>query len=317
MLGSLLILQGCQSLPQTEQLINSPPDDVARQADISSLPFYPQQEYFCGPTTLSEVFNYYGHNVSPDNLAPDTFIPAKQGTLQIEMLAATRQQGLLAYSSRSDMTQLVQLINEGKPIIVLQNLSIEWFPMWHYAVVKGYDLDAQEFILHTGVTPDHRMSYELFERTWQRAKYWMLSAVPAGDTSKYFEPFIYINAAHDLLTVGQSEAAIASLKAATQQWPDAWLAYFLLANHYLGQDLNQSLNWFSQGYAVAEQQAMYLNNYAYALSLAGCQQRAKEMIEQALKLAPQDDNLIDTKRQIDSGELVPIEMSGYCSLNGD
>lgn len=54
------------------------------------------------------------------------------------MVAATRQLGLLAYEQRGTMQQLLSLIAEDIPIIVLQNNAIGWAPQWHYAVVIGY-----------------------------------------------------------------------------------------------------------------------------------------------------------------------------------
>jgi hypothetical protein len=32
----------------------------------------------------------------------------------------------------------------GNPVLVLQNLSFAWAPVWHYAVVMGYDADAAQ-----------------------------------------------------------------------------------------------------------------------------------------------------------------------------
>ncbi|WP_301003706.1 PA2778 family cysteine peptidase [Arsukibacterium sp.] len=230
--GLLLLLTlgltACQTPPQTRLLLAEPPA-IARTHTIGQVPFYPQQEYFCGPTTLSEVAGYYGVSKSPDEIAPATFTPGLEGTLQIEMTAATRQLGMVAYAQRATMSQLLSLIADNIPVIVLQNNSIAWLPQWHYAVVIGYDINSKEVILHTGVTEAHRLNFSTFERTWRRANYWMLAMLPPDKTSAQLDPFVYTKACQDLIDTRQTNAGIAALINATKQWPDYWLPYFYWA----------------------------------------------------------------------------------------
>ncbi len=296
--GYLLILQGCQSLHQSQRLINSPPKHVVSIKDIKTIPFYPQEEFYCGPTTLAEVFNYYGKNLTPENIAPNIFIPDREGSLQIEMVATTRKYNFVPYAGRSDLITLINLLSEGRPVIVLQNLAFSWMPMWHYAVVKGYDLVNSEFTLHTGVTENYKVDFELFERTWQRGDYWMLVPFPAGETSQYIEPFAYIKASYDLLTIGKSGVAIKSLKGATQKWPKEWLSFLLLGNFYLAESPQTAVSWYKQGFHSGKNQPNYLNNFAYALAQVGCHEEAIRIIISAKALAPDDNNIRDTADKI-------------------
>ncbi|MCF2948017.1 PA2778 family cysteine peptidase [Paraglaciecola aquimarina] len=285
-------------MPQSENIRLFPPQNLAASANIQSLPFYPQEQFFCGPTTLAELFNYHGMNVTPAELAPNLFIPSREGSLQLEMISATRQYNFVPYSQAGSILQIIHLISQGIPVIVLQNNSISWLPMWHYAVVKGYDLQKSELILNTGKTEDHRMSFELFERTWQRSSYWMLVPLPSVKTSQHLESHIYIKAAYDLMRIGKVNTGLMSLKSAIKEWPEQWLSYFLLANHYLNSDVAESLKWFHAGLTFAQTEPDYLNNYAYALAMAGCDESAKHIIHQALLLAPNNANIQDTQRQI-------------------
>lgn len=294
----LTLLSACQTPPQTRQLLSAPPD-IAHQHQIAKVPFYPQQDYFCGPTTLAEVAGFYGLNTSPEAIAPNTFIPGRQGTLQIEMAAATRQLGMLAYvQPRATMAQLLSLVAENIPLVVLQNNSIAWLPQWHYAVVIGYDLSRAEVILHTGVTPNHRLNFATFERTWQRGNYWLLAMLPPDKSSAQLEPFLYTKASQDLLSTGQTKAALSALQTATKQWPEYWLPYFLLGNHYFSAQPKLAANWFEQGLPAAQQQAAYLNNYALLLSSLACHEKASDLINSALRLAPKDNTLLDSQQQI-------------------
>lgn len=312
--GLLFTLIGCQTPPQTRQLLTAPPD-IARQHQIAQVPFYPQQDYFCGPTTLSEVAGFYGLNKSPAAIAPDTFIPGRQGTLQIEMAAATRQLGMLAYvQPRATMAQLLSLVAENIPLIVLQNNSIAWLPQWHYAVVIGYDLDAAEVILHTGVTPEHRLNFATFERTWQRGNYWLLAMLPGNKASQQLDPFLYTKAGQDLLATRQSVIGVEALSTATQQWPDYWLPYFLLGNHYFSEQPLVAAAWFEKGLGGAQQQAAYLNNYAILLSGLNCHGKAAGLINAALKLAPEDTNLLDSQQQIMAAQQAGAVSGAQCQI---
>ncbi|GAA0854328.1 PA2778 family cysteine peptidase [Aliiglaciecola litoralis] len=297
-IAGLLLLSGCQSTPQADALAKHKPTDIAFTKVIENVPFYAQQQYYCGPTTLSEVFNFYGENTSAEAIAPTMFIPKKQGTLQLEMISATRQFGFLPYSEKGSLERILYLVNQDIPVIVFQNLSIPLLPQWHYAVVIGYDLGSDEVILHTGVTQRHRMSFELFERTWSRGNYWLLAPLPTGKTNALLDPFKYISAAFDMLKVNKQHEAIKNLKAATEQWPKQWLPYLLIANHYLPTQPEISVEWLAKGYDTGQYELAYMNNYAHALALIGCKQNALAVITKALRRFPQESILLDTQNEI-------------------
>ena len=228
-----MLLMGCQATPQADRLrqegfVSLPPSHT-----IDTVPFSKQQQFYCGPTTLSEVFGYYGMDATPTDIAPKLFIPNKEGSLQLEMVSATRQYGFLPYTERGTLSTIMALVSDNIPVIVFQNLSIQLLPQWHYAVVIGSNSQKGTVTLHTGVTESHEMSFELFERTWGRGKYWYLAPVPSSVSSINMSAYTYVSAAYDMMKVGSTEIAIQFLETATKQWPSYWLSYFLLANYYL------------------------------------------------------------------------------------
>lgn len=89
--AGFLVLAGCQGTPQTDQLAKATPVGLVSAHQIDNVPFIAQQQYYCGPTTLAEVFGFYGTSVSANDIAPKIFIPDKEGSLQLEMVTATRQ----------------------------------------------------------------------------------------------------------------------------------------------------------------------------------------------------------------------------------
>lgn len=301
--AGFLVLAGCQGTPQTDQLAKATPVGLVSAHQIDNVPFIAQQQYYCGPTTLAEVFGFYGTSVSANDIAPKIFIPDKEGSLQLEMVTATRQYQYLPYQTQGSLTLLMQLISDDIPVIVFQNLSISLLPQWHYAVVTGFDLTKKTITLHTGVTKDHEMSFSLFEKTWGRGNYWLLAPVPPGVTSEHMMPFTYVSAAYDMLKVAennpiQQTQALAFLQSATQQWPSQWLAYFLLANFYLETQPDLAREWFEKGYAYGKGQKPYVHNYALALIKTGQQEVAKNVLANAIDTFPNDSELLALKERL-------------------
>jgi tetratricopeptide (TPR) repeat protein len=286
LLAGFLLLVGCQSTPQADRLRQHGFSSLPPSHTIDAVPFYPQEQFYCGPTTLSEVFGYYKNDIPPNDIAPKMFIPDKEGSLQLEMITATRQYGFLPYSARGTLSSIMALVSDNIPVIVFQNLSIQLLPQWHYAVVTGFDSEKGTVTLHTGVTPYHEMSFELFERTWARGNYWYLAPVPPNVTSSEMVPFSYTSAAYDMLKVGDKPRALAFLETATKQWPKQWLAYFLLANHFMKTDESRALQWFEKGFDAGQNEPAYLHNFIILLYEMDDKPRANALLTDAITRFP-------------------------------
>lgn len=72
----------------------------------------------------------------------------------------------------------------------------------------------------------------------------------------------------------------------------------MLGNHYFLSQPLVAAQWFEKGLPFAQQEISYLNNYAVLLSEQGCQAKATTLIEAALKIAPNDSNLLDSQKNI-------------------
>lgn len=80
------------------------------------------------------------------------------------------------------LEHLIREIRAGHPVLVLQNLQLPQWPKWHYAVVIGIDLEADEVILRSGTTRREVLSLHRFERSWQFGDYWAIVVAPEGET---------------------------------------------------------------------------------------------------------------------------------------
>ena len=149
---ALLGLTGCAG--SGVLIRDTPPVGLPRKIELSATPFYPREDDHCGPAALAMALGASGFAVRPEALAGQVFLPGRQGSLQIEMLAGARRAGALAVEIPGTPEALMRETAAGHPVVVLLNLGLSWAPSWHYAVVIGYDLDEAAFLLRAG--PMHR-----------------------------------------------------------------------------------------------------------------------------------------------------------------
>jgi tetratricopeptide (TPR) repeat protein len=173
-------LAGCAAV-QSDALRRAPPAGLPAAVELSATPFFPQTEYHCGPAALATVLAAIGVDAAPAQLGAQVFLPARSGTLQIEMIAGARRQGVVATRLPGTLEALLRELHAGRPPVVLLNLGLRWYPAWHYAVPVGYDLDRGEMLLRSGTTDRAVFTMATFEHTWLRAGAWAFAVTRPGD----------------------------------------------------------------------------------------------------------------------------------------
>ena len=295
----LFVCSACTHSQAVRQL-NSQSGDLPKRALVADVPFFPQEDYFCGPASLATVFNYYGIAVTQEAVSKAVYTPGLRGSLQIEMLAATRNRGLLAYELSPSLDSLLAEIAADHPVIVLQNLGLDWLPSWHYAVVIGYDLDNNRIILHSGTRRAYSMPLRTFEYTWARSGRWALVALPPEALPHDNNPQRVLKAANDLEKSGQLTAAKSTYRAAVSRWPNNLVAHMGLGNtNFALGDLGAASAAYRTATQVDPGSAAAFNNLAVSLLELNCVGSAHDAIDCALRL---DDNrsseIQDTLEQI-------------------
>lgn len=169
-------LAGCASMAPAGYE-RGPVSALADARELTQVPFHPQEDYQCGPAALATVLQYAGADRTPEQLVDQVYIPQRQGSLQPEMLAATRRAALLPYRLTPSAQALLAEVAAGRPVLVLQNLRWDWMPQWHYAVVVGYDLSAGTVVLRSGTERRLVMPVGEFDRSWRRAERWAFVAL--------------------------------------------------------------------------------------------------------------------------------------------
>lgn len=305
-----LLLSSCASTPQSGQIQSSGVGSLPLVTELEQTPFYPQTQHQCGPAALATVLQYYGVDATPERLSGQVYIPGRKGSLQIEMTAAARQHGMLPYELQPRLIDLFTEVAAGHPVLVLQNLGLEWYPQWHYAVVIGYDIQNQEVILRSGTTERWVTAFKVFERTWQRAGFWALAIVPVGDIPATAQPLPYLTTVYAFEETGNNELALEAYRAASRKWPESPVTWMALGNQaYATDEFYESVAAFKNTVSLEPGSINGWNNLAYALHACGCGAQAQKSIQCGLKIAPDDINLADSVREL-SGNTSDNERAG-------
>ncbi|MGH6640358.1 MAG: PA2778 family cysteine peptidase, partial [Polaromonas sp.] len=199
-------------------------------------------------------------------------------------LAASRRQGLLAYPLAPRLEDLLREVASGNPVLVLQNLAFSFSPLWHYAVVIGFDRERNTITLHSGVTERLEMSLFTFERTWARGEHWSMVALQPSRLPATAQPDAYAAAVAALERV-RPAAAQTAYATALKVWPDHRAALLGAGNtaYALGQ-----LDRAATAYQAATRQhadfADAWNNLAQVLLDLGRPREAQEAINKAVAL---------------------------------
>jgi len=280
-----LLIGGCGGTLQTRAVLDAPSDQLVRRAELADVPFHAQEDYQCGPAALAMVLNAAGVAADPEGLKPEVYLPQRQGSLQVEMLAAVRRHGVVAYQLVPELANLLAEVADGTPVIVLQNLGLGWYPVWHYAVVIGYDLERREVILRSGREQRQVLPMTTFERTWARSGYWAMLALPPGRIPRSAGEASFVSAVSALERAGHLRGARSAYLAAVQRWPQSLAARIGAGNTaYRTKDLVQAEADFRQAVAAHPDSVAALNNLAQTLSDLGRDEEALLYAQRAVEL---------------------------------
>ncbi|MHB8549704.1 MAG: PA2778 family cysteine peptidase [Acidiferrobacterales bacterium] len=262
---------------------------------MSGVPFFPQKAYQCGPASLAMALNWAGVKVKPDQLAPEVYLPKRRGSLQIELVAAARRNGRVAYVIRPGLPSLLTELGAGNPVVILENLGLNWYPVWHYAVAVDVNVAADEIVLRSGDIARQKMPLGLFERTWARSGDWGLLVLPPDRLPATADKRRYLRAVAGLERVRHFRVARVAYATALRRWPDSLVARIGLGNScYALTDLAGAEDAYRKAALLHPGSGIAYNNLAQTLADEGRLAAAAKAAHHAVTLGGP---LLDTYRK--------------------
>ncbi len=308
-----MALAGCAASPP---LANGLSPDAPRAIELRDTPFFPQQKFQCGPAALAMLLRASGVDVNPATLAPQVFIPGRHGSLQAELIGATRRHARLPYQLATTADEMIAELDAGRPVLVLQNLGATRLPLWHYAVLIGYDADRDVAILRSGRKERLEMRWQRFAVTWHRGGRWAITTLVPGVIPMDADALRYVEAAAGLEAAGETHAASAAYDAVIARWPEtmpAWLGRGNIA--YAAHDQGAAADAYLRAIRIAPDDPAPRNNLAQLLADAHCGEEARHQADRAVALGagtPLADEFAATRADIASTDA----NAAACELSG-
>lgn len=278
----LALLSSCATPLQSTQL-----DSTAYPApvELTTVPFFPQEEYQCGPAALAMALTWAGVDATPATLTPQVYLPERRGSLQLELLANARRYGAIPYVLRPELKVALQEVAAGNPVVVLQNLGLAWYPKWHYAVLVGFDTARDQVVLRSGLEARHLVSFTTFERTWRRGDYWAMVVMPPTRVPTTAEETPYLQAVATLERLQHWQETSSAYRTALDRWPRSAAAAFGLGNsRYALGDLAGAEAAYRTATTLNAALADGFNNLAQVLAEQKKWREAETAIARALEL---------------------------------
>lgn len=264
------------------------PSDEHYSSSAIRVPFVAPRSELCASSSI-EMLSLYWQSVdtylprlSLAELDARTLIPAKGGTLQIELIAAARANGLLAYPLEPTFKALFAELEAGHPVVVLLNRAYSWYPLWHYAPITGYDAKAQTIRMHYADTPDEAVSLGTFAALWERSGNWGVVLLPPTELPASADAEKFLQAAYDLEKTRMRAEAITAYETALLRWPEDTSFLFAAGNaYYASHRLSRAEEYYRKIVRIDPLHSLALNNLADLLCRSGRSEEALELLDQA------------------------------------
>jgi ABC-type bacteriocin/lantibiotic exporter with double-glycine peptidase domain len=133
---------------------------------IAGVPFLPQEDDTCGPSSLAMVLGFLGHDVTTQEIVRETRTEGLKGTLITDLASAARRRGFAAEIVDLDLPRLRERISAGVPVILLVDLGIWTWSRPHYLVAYGWTPEG--VVAHSGRERGKVIPFPTLDAQWAK-----------------------------------------------------------------------------------------------------------------------------------------------------
>jgi ABC-type bacteriocin/lantibiotic exporter with double-glycine peptidase domain len=133
---------------------------------IAGVPFRPQEDDTCGPSSLAMVLGFLGQNVDTAEIVRETRTEGLKGTLITDLTGAARRRGFAAEIVDLDLPRLRERISTGVPLILLVDLGIRTWSRPHYLVAYGWTPEG--VVAHSGRERGKVIPFSTLDAQWAK-----------------------------------------------------------------------------------------------------------------------------------------------------
>jgi len=133
---------------------------------IAGVPFLPQEEDTCGPSSLAMVLGFLGREVPVSEIVRETRTEGLKGTLITDLAVAARRRGFAAEVADLDLPRLRVRISGGVPVILLIDLGVWSWSRPHYLVAYGWTPEG--VVAHSGREQGKVIPFDTLDAQWAK-----------------------------------------------------------------------------------------------------------------------------------------------------
>lgn len=133
---------------------------------IPGVPFLPQEDDTCGPSSLAMVLGFLGQDVDTRQIVRETRTEGLKGTLITDLASAARRRGFAAEIADLDLLRLRERISAGVPVILLVDLGLWNWSRPHYLVAYGWTPEG--VVAHSGLERGKVIPFSTLDAQWAK-----------------------------------------------------------------------------------------------------------------------------------------------------
>ena len=293
------------------------PTGAQPRVELDATPFFSQKKYQCGPASLAAVLGASDVAVTPEALVPIVYLPGRHGSLQVEMQAAPRKFGRLTYPLSRNLDSVLAELSAGRPVLVLHNYGLPFWPRWHYLVVIGYDSATDKFVMRSGKKRRQEWRARTFMVAWHNGGRWAMVVLRPGEIAASANPTLYLEAAADFERGATPADSARAFDAAVQRWPAEPVAWIVRGTaEYRAGHIENAARDYAAALRLDPGNLGARNNLAQSLLDLGCPRLAREKLA-AVNIdavaSPLKDALLDTRQHAEAAAAAsPVSDASRC-----